>query len=123
MRRLKEGNYLDTQEDIPESHRRKSGFEEAESNTPGADNQVKAIPLGNGYITIKEDIRAATSSMIAESHVRPIIAIISIIALCFFYTLTATGSGSPPAEINSLWIPVLWFFRDRTLLHKKQGDL
>ena len=103
-----EGNYLDTQGNLQSNSEGESGAARAEQNLAGADNQATVSSKRN---------------IMQETHVRPIIAIISIVALCYFYTLAATGTGDPPAEINTLWIPVLWFFRDRTLIHKKQGEL
>ena len=52
--------------------------------------------------------------------IKPIISVICICALVYFYTLQVVGYEIP-LEINSLWIPVLWWFRDETLQRKKEG--
>ena len=97
--------------DRSEASKGESGTKGAKSHPSGADNKAEAgFVRGNdkGY---------------QESPVRPIIAIISIVALCYFYTLQTLGIGNPPVEINSLWVPILWFFRDRTQIHRKAGEL
>jgi len=50
--------------------------------------------------------------------VRPILAIISIAALVYFYTLQVVGYDIP-VEINGFWGPVTWWFIERTVGHIK----
>jgi hypothetical protein len=55
-----------------------------------------------------------------KSLVRPILAIISLCALIYFYTLQVVGYAIP-AEINGFWVPVSYWFVERTVGHIKEG--
>ena len=52
-------------------------------------------------------------------YVRPMLAIGSLCALIWFYTLMAFGNEIP-VEVNSFWIPILWWFGERTASHIKE---
>jgi len=57
----------------------------------------------------------------SNAKVRPIITIISLCAWIGFQVLRAVGYDIPP-EINGLWVPVIWWYRDRTVLHNKEKE-
>ena len=52
-----------------------------------------------------------------KSKIRPILAGFSMAALVWFYTLKVFGNPIP-LEVNSFWIPILWYFRARDMEKK-----
>jgi len=54
-----------------------------------------------------------------KGKIRPMLAGFSMVALIWFYTLMVFGNDIP-LEINSFWIPILWFFRARDI-EKRQA--
>lgn len=56
-----------------------------------------------------------------KGAIRPVLAVFSFAALIYFYTLQVVGYNIP-SEINSFWAPVLYYFVDRTLMHKRNDN-
>lgn len=53
-----------------------------------------------------------------RKHVRPFVTAVSICALVGFYILKTVGYDIPH-EVHSLWVPVLWWFKDRHDIHAR----
>ena len=101
---------MDTQEGIQSDTEGESGIQGAESGTLREDSsstpEVKRADVQKGLI----------------EYTRPILAICSIFALVIFYIAMSEGCDVP-VQVNGFWAPVMWYFTDRTLMHKKKGDL
>lgn len=54
-----------------------------------------------------------------RKYVRPFVTAVCTCALVGFYVLKTVGYEIPP-EVNSLWAPVLWWFKDRHDMHQQE---
>lgn len=55
-----------------------------------------------------------------KEAIRPVLAVGSLIALIWFYTLMAFGNDVPP-EIHGFWVPITYWFVERTV-RKSKGE-
>jgi len=54
--------------------------------------------------------------------VRPVLAIISIVALIYFFTLQTIGYTIPEA-VKGFWGPIGWYFLERTITKAREGKV
>jgi len=66
------------------------------------------MPEGNSETTTN----AQKEDRALRVAVRPIVTILCTFFLAYFYTMETLGYTVPVA-INSFWIPVLWWYKDR----------